>query len=316
MTGNKKGADALKPKGSQEISDHTLGNRTTGRADLQHLDKASQAAVDWLINRDPDAFDHLVAICWKAKKNLYIAGESGMLLEATQEWIQDFVLDFLAPYLNATPQAVRQAAEEGKFRYIGRRCYLKMIDEIRTRTAKKNQPPTIVSLDTPVVVDDAGGEHPLGDFLSIPSNNPYGGPERPQCALGHRTVYVGHLIATEEDYREELGNLVGGRGLAVLDALFWAYTEDDANERLDDPVGVVAACRGVGIRQAQKDTAALRKRMSMALKSQNPAAQAIYAILIDANRVVIVPALRKRVRFGGSVAKNNKKGRKNEAMPH
>jgi len=118
-------------------------------AEPSRLDKASLAAVKYLTTGDEDAFDHLVAICWKAKKNLFMpvfdydfdvfyVGVDDTPSQATRKWIQIFVREFLAPYRDATSEEVRATARRGKFRYIGRLCVLRMIDEIRKRyTAKQ-----------------------------------------------------------------------------------------------------------------------------------------------------------------------------------
>jgi hypothetical protein len=46
------------------------------------------------------------------------------------EFIQEWVLDFLFPYRNATPQELEQEAAKGTFRFIGRKCRLALIKRI------------------------------------------------------------------------------------------------------------------------------------------------------------------------------------------
>jgi len=133
-----------------------------------------------------DAFDGLVALCWRAKGNLAIFarvwerlpsiaraagdwdGDSERLpsiamatgewdgdgsdtggklrlgrtpYACTREFIEDFVLEYFAPYHGQSEAQILDAALRDKFRYIGHRLKGRMTDEIRRRAALKNQEP-------------------------------------------------------------------------------------------------------------------------------------------------------------------------------
>jgi hypothetical protein len=118
---------------------------------------ATSLAVRYLLsgsNSDrEDAFDKLVALCWKAKKNLSLFPTPSERRQGcteyslTREFIQDRVLEELAAYDGKPEDAVLRAALEDKFRYIGRRLHSRLTDEIRKRSAPENQEPRQVWLD-------------------------------------------------------------------------------------------------------------------------------------------------------------------------
>src|SRR6266481_5683446 len=105
-------------------------------------------------DRDRDnAFDGLVALCWKARGNLCIfptwseKAQGQTVLTSTHEFIEDFVFNYFARYQGQTQQTVLSAALQDKFRYIGHKLQGAMVDEIRRRTALKNKEPYLTSLD-------------------------------------------------------------------------------------------------------------------------------------------------------------------------
>jgi hypothetical protein len=109
------------------------------------LDKTSQATVLFLKTEDPDAFDHLVAICWRAKGDLFVFDRSERLYWATRKWIQVWILEKLEPYRRTSNEVIDRAAANGEFRYLGRSCRLAMVDEIRRCRATKRQRYSFVS---------------------------------------------------------------------------------------------------------------------------------------------------------------------------
>lgn len=121
-----------------------------------------------------DAFDHLVATCYRAVKPYFLldrhgelslektpqfdsisgkrtwrtARKEGSAHDATRQWIQEWLLTILAPYRSYSEEELIAAADNDEFRYLGRLCRLSLLDTLRSRTAQKNRRPKHVSLDT------------------------------------------------------------------------------------------------------------------------------------------------------------------------
>jgi len=99
-----------------------------------------------------DAFDGLLALCWKARSNLCILptwsekAQGKTVWTCTHEFIEDKVLDFLSRYDGQAEEQILSAALRNKFRYIGHKLHGAMVDEIRRRTAIKNQEPYCESI--------------------------------------------------------------------------------------------------------------------------------------------------------------------------
>lgn len=106
------------------------------------------------------AFNSLVAYCRKALGHLYPPSEFETVASiktdpglkdglppffaddtATRkmEFIQEWVLDFLLPYRNATLDELEQEAEKGTFRFIGRKCRLALIKRIQKAQRKRGR---------------------------------------------------------------------------------------------------------------------------------------------------------------------------------
>jgi hypothetical protein len=122
----------------------------TTQAVLRYLEAERRASTGSAAeNREhADAFDHLVAICYLAvrpyflrdrygsvtveqtpqfsnvdgRRTGYAARKEGSALDVTREWIQQRVLQFLAPYCTKSHRELIAAADHGKFRYLGLSC--------------------------------------------------------------------------------------------------------------------------------------------------------------------------------------------------
>jgi hypothetical protein len=94
-----------------------------------------------------DAFEGLVALCSRARGDLCIfptwseQAQGKTWRECTREFIEDFVLVYFDRYKDQSAPQILAAALDGKFRYVGRRLWSRMRDEISRRTALKNQEP-------------------------------------------------------------------------------------------------------------------------------------------------------------------------------
>ena len=123
----------------------------TTKAVFRYIQAERKAASD---RRDhADAFDRLVALCYVAVHPYFLRDRHGAVkvqqteqeqclvysnidgsrtgqkirkegtaLDATRQWIQGWLLDFLAPYRAKSPEQVIAAADAGKFRYLGLWC--------------------------------------------------------------------------------------------------------------------------------------------------------------------------------------------------
>jgi hypothetical protein len=124
--------------------------------------KSIQAALTYLLANDPKSFDHLVGICWKACKGLFLTDPHDSYLvqntpaeghknrksyrennksSISREWIQAWLLEFLLPYRSATPRELEEHTNE--FRYIGRKCRFALLDELNSTKRTQNRGITI-----------------------------------------------------------------------------------------------------------------------------------------------------------------------------
>lgn len=229
-----------------------------------------------------DAFDHLVAICWRAKGNLYVAPrkedkELGIgLVEATRHWIQEWLVEFLAPYGKQAVSEIVAAANRGEFRYVGRKCKLALIDYLRN---KGREPKAVIfSLDKPLAVDEYGGEFTLQDSTETATEPGVAY----QSALGRRHVDPAEVMAIVQLRRDELRKLLGQRLLEILEIVIAAFPE---NLDRADLVERIATRQGIGTRQAQASKRQLAKIMNEARVAGNRAADHLYRFL-EPNRKV------------------------------
>jgi hypothetical protein len=124
----------------------------------RNRDAATEAVLRYLeaSGDEADAFDHLVAICWLATRPLFLADPQGSVIvrdipqfsdldgqrtgredrhegSVTREWIQEWLLGFLAPYRDRPRDEQVAAADKNRFRYLGRLCRLRLLDAIRSQ---------------------------------------------------------------------------------------------------------------------------------------------------------------------------------------
>jgi hypothetical protein len=133
-------------------------------------------------------FRALVKYCKKAVGYLYPPSEYGIIASIktdprlkdglpaffsddastrTTEFVQDWVLEFLLPYRNATLEELTQEAEKDTFRFIGRKCRLALIKRIRKVLPKKRGVRVSRMLENPIETDDGNAE-PLINFVVRP----------------------------------------------------------------------------------------------------------------------------------------------------
>jgi hypothetical protein len=119
-------------------------------------------AVQWLTENDYTALTELVKLCvsiLKGKQSAlqaYAPGTSGE--EAKHDFARDFVLEFLEPYCELSPEQIREAAERGKFRWIVNKCHDTVVDFTRETIGrgKAVEFAEAKSLDDLVVIQERG----------------------------------------------------------------------------------------------------------------------------------------------------------------
>lgn len=123
------------------------------------VNKTTQAVLKYLLTGDSDAFEHLMAICLTATKGLFIPNpheELKFVIEQDsragtdpayyhpgrkfyvedpgdlkEDFIQNFLLDYLEPYRHVTPAELLLLADLGDFKNIGRACRLALLNDLR-----------------------------------------------------------------------------------------------------------------------------------------------------------------------------------------
>lgn len=74
------------------------------------------------------------------KRTDYTIRNEGDALNVTRLWVQSWILNFLTPYHNQTPDQILAAADSGKFRYLGLWCRMalkKLVYRQQKREAKE-----------------------------------------------------------------------------------------------------------------------------------------------------------------------------------
>jgi len=69
-------------------------------------------------------------------------GMKARLSTQRREWIQEWLLKFLARYHGKSQHELFAAAGAGQFRYLGRLCKLRFIDELRGRNRCEDSTPS------------------------------------------------------------------------------------------------------------------------------------------------------------------------------
>jgi hypothetical protein len=79
-----------------------------------------------------EAFEHLTAIMLHVSTGLYIPSSVDSNDDSEKYgFIQIFLLEQLAPWLDKTPEVIEEAADQDFFRYLGRKCRQRVLNKIR-----------------------------------------------------------------------------------------------------------------------------------------------------------------------------------------
>lgn len=123
------------------------------------INKTTEAALRYLLTKDPDAFQHLIAICHRATARLFIPNPHEELKfviqqdpraaddpayyhasrqpyvenqgDAKEDFIINFLLDYLLPYHSASPAELLLSANAGAFKNLGNACQKALVNIIR-----------------------------------------------------------------------------------------------------------------------------------------------------------------------------------------
>ena len=221
-----------------------------------------------------DAFDHLVAICYKAIRPYFLPEQDGI---GTREWIQDWLVGFLASYRRKTRAELIAAADDGEFRYIGRLCRLRLFDAIKSATARKNFVPVHVSLSKPVGRDEDGNEQTLVDRIGTARQDaPSSLAARNSFEDGlQRIVNAVRAITANRNALAKLDLLDGLR--ETLQATLVNVDEAETFRQFYSRVVLsVAGMRKVSLQAARAYLRKMKTTIAREMKAGNPAVRAIY----------------------------------------
>jgi hypothetical protein len=152
----------------------------------------------------------------------------------TTEFVQDWLLEFLLPYRNATLEEVMQEAGRGTFGFIGRKCRLALVKRIRKVLPKKGGVRVSRMLENPIETDDGNAEALINFVVRPEAIDPIGWIEDHKKALQAKGIYevCGSLAAQYLDRdRHSTANL----------AELWGVSLRQAQNRRRD---VIARIRG------------------------------------------------------------------------
>jgi hypothetical protein len=256
-----------------------------------------------------DAFDHLVAICSLAVQPYALhdrhgamkvqptAEEQGLVysnidgsrtgqkvrtegdaVDATRQWIQEWLLGSLARHRGKSDQELIAAADCDDFRYLGKACRNRLIDATRTQKAKKNHRPPHVSLDTPIAEDGETLLDCIGtEWQSAPSS------------LATGTSFEEFLTCVMNVFRAVVANAAELERLDLVDGLRAMlgnaeHLERVSARRFDALVTQsIARRRGVSETSARAYKRRFHVTMERELAAGNPAVRAIFLELPTAH---------------------------------
>jgi hypothetical protein len=244
------------------------------------LDKTSHAAVTYLLTRDDDAWEHLIAILLRARGGLFIVESGSSNANATQRFLELWLAEKLAPYYNMQPEVIQAAAERNEFRYLGKRARNALIDQIRRRKRdaldqRRSQGeywegalPKLISLDAAIASTDDNEDLSLDDFLATDQGL--------VSALGkRRRLEREELENTLGELQDGLKALLGEELHSVLVTISQLFP----SEKKGDVARSVARSRGVSVQMARRWLVKLQAVMSAALKAGSPSAKELFALL-------------------------------------
>jgi hypothetical protein len=258
-------------------------------------DATTTAALRFLLAdssmlKQADAFDYLVAICWAATRPYFLRDRQGSVTventpqfdnvrgertgynirkegtasETTRRWIQEWLLNILAPYRGVPEADIVAAADAGKFRYLGLWCLMRL----KTIVYRQHKRESKDALDGFVTLTD----YNLGtDLQSAPS------------ALGHTSFEqvladvenASRVVEANAGELERLGLLVGLRAyLSVAEHVIEPRFEGRATRAMADLLADTE-------RAASDYKHEFHRTMDREMRARNPLIQAIIKELTE-----------------------------------
>jgi hypothetical protein len=257
--------------------------------------KTTDAALQYLLTGDTDAWDHLIKILSQAKGDLYLPEPRMPLQPATRRFLEVWLAEKLAPYCDANEDTICAAAERGEFRYLGRQAISSLIDELRQRYASQDaldqhlseeewwagQPPRVVSLDAPL---DDDGDFTLANLVATDPGQDNSTVSQLSSALGtHPGLEPEELQHAIREGQSEFKRLLGPLHdvLTTVCGLFVASPDDLRN---GDAARAVAAARGITVQTARRKLGQLATTLRRALHAGNCTVRHLYQMLSTPGR--------------------------------
>jgi DinB family protein len=254
----------------------------------KQLDVASRAVLRYFEaeladdkREQADAFDHLVAICYRAVQPYFLRDrhgsptvidvpqfntidghrtghtlrKEGAALDATREWLQGWLLEFLVPYRTLSEPELIAAADSGAFRYVGNLCRLRLKGIVcrQLEREKKDGFAGFVSLDAP-----------LNDEEDASRTDNLLGTDRqaPISSLAQHVSYDEVMLSVENARKIVLANV---DELARLDLLTGLLAILMVAERVEEPY-----FGGLITRRTEEDKRDFVGRIEMMLDQAEP----------------------------------------------
>jgi hypothetical protein len=221
----------------------------------EQLDVASRAVLRYFeAEREADhaeladAFDHLIAICYRAVQPYFLRDRHGSLTiidvpqfdtidghrtghtlrkegaayDATREWIQDWLLKFLKPYRVKSEAELVAAANSDAFRHLGRQCRLRLKDTVCRKLKREQNERTIYVAACACGKRDIKQRKPRKDYVcQCGAKVPYVADEYPAFLgfVGIEAFVSPAAVPAEEDDDDPPGNRIGTSRQVPLSSL-------------------------------------------------------------------------------------------------
>jgi hypothetical protein len=230
---------------------------------------------------EEDGWNHLIGILFQATGNLFLPATGFTLVEATRQFFELWLSEWLAPYLDLDEDAINDAAEHGAFRYLGRHGRNALIDEIRKRTSSTDAldqhlteeewfagyAPKLISIDQPGADDD---DPTLENEFALNEDAGYVSP------LGCKPGIEADQLRRELDKsRDVFSQLLGGLH-GVLLTVCDLFPEE---LRKGTATKAIAAARHVSVQTGRKLLRKLRDKLATALKAGDPDVRGLFTLL-------------------------------------
>jgi hypothetical protein len=163
------------------------------------------------------ALNHLIAILFRASRGLFLIEEGVTRYSAKYGFFEGWLLEKLLPYFTAG--TFREAAQRGRFRYLGNQGRCALIDELRKRNRDAlNRKP--VRMDKVIDIAAKGYAVTLHDLIGV------GYEQNAVCLLGKKPCLEPSALRLElEHLRGELINKLGESLFGTLSSILALFPD-------------------------------------------------------------------------------------------